>query len=281
MSDGSHHLDCSMPLSSGVPKCPKVSQCVPKCPNVFPGREVQSLRFVDGRSCQNPRDHLSLTGLSHHRATSTFPLFQSIITSVGRRAARIAPNQSRFIAFAATMFCSSSCLTLYFTGWPNFSVCSPTEREEYFLRNMCRALFQAAWAGGLRDRERQPELRERRDHSQVPRPSSQSGNLTSDLPEEEKHKLERSRLQRQIQIQRQWQIQWEIPEEEKHNLESGAQPAATWSGVERPSDWDRVLGNPCIRYNGHGSNIWVNVQLYIYALWIWTEQSQRAEERKR
>ena len=99
LSDGSHHLDCSlssMPLSSGVPKCSKVSQGVPMCPNVFPGREVQSLRFVDGRSCQNPRDHLSLTGLSHHRATSTFPLFQSIITSAGRRAARIAPNQSRY-----------------------------------------------------------------------------------------------------------------------------------------------------------------------------------------
>ena len=34
LSDGSHHLDCSlssMPLSSGVPKCPKVSQGVPMC----------------------------------------------------------------------------------------------------------------------------------------------------------------------------------------------------------------------------------------------------------
>ena len=76
--------------------CLLVSQSVPRCPNVFPGREVQSLRFVDGRSCQNPRDHLSLTGLSHHRATSTFPLFQSIITSAGRRAERIAPNQSHY-----------------------------------------------------------------------------------------------------------------------------------------------------------------------------------------
>ena len=99
--------------------CLLVSQSVPRCPNVFPGREVQSLRFVDGRSCQNPRDHLSLTGLSHHRATSTFPLFQSIITSAGRPGSHQTNHVIAAVAdsaFAATMFCSSSCLTLYFTG---------------------------------------------------------------------------------------------------------------------------------------------------------------------
>ena len=184
-----------MPLSSGVPKCPKVSQCVSRS---------RGSKFEICGSSQLPKPSRPLK--SHRSFSPSGDIYVSsfsIYNNIGREASgkdRTKPITllqlwpQCFAAQVASLSISRVDPTLVFVrqrSWKNT-----------FLRNMCRALFQPAWAGGLRDRERQPELRERRDPSQVPRPTSQSGNLTSDLPEEEKHKLEHRRLQRQIQITR-------------------------------------------------------------------------------
>ena len=90
LSDGSHHLDCSlssMPLSSGVPKCPKVSQCV--------SRSRGSKFEICGWS-QLPKPSRPLK--SHGSFSPSGDIYVSsfsIYNNIGREA-RIAPNQSRY-----------------------------------------------------------------------------------------------------------------------------------------------------------------------------------------